>query len=189
MNKPFRMLLWVPLTVMLTHCSIFSVFGDDHDDHTVVGMHPTNEVPMALPPGSTTYHHTIPQQQHRTLQAAPVQSGSTAAPTAPSSSSTTTEPMSTAAPAAPAAPAVSFGAMDSVDHTKRNQALQSSRTNDTTSWHNPNTDVTYALTPTDTYKNNQGQTCRKYTLVKSKSGVRRMSVQQACRSANGSWGG
>lgn len=186
MSKNFPMFLWIPLTVMLTHCSTFSVFGDDHS--TMVGMHPVNEAPMALPPGSSNYGHTMPQE-HRTPQV-PVEGGvSSDASSNATSNSRVEEPISTEAPSVSAVPAVSFGAMDSVDYTKRSQALQSSRTNDTTSWYNPNTDVTYALTPTDTYKNNQGQTCRKYTLVKSKSGVRRMSVEQACHSANGSWGG
>ncbi|MHA7841112.1 MAG: hypothetical protein ACX932_04520 [Gammaproteobacteria bacterium] len=186
MDRLFCTLLCIPLTIMLTHCSTFSIFNDDH--RTEIGMHPVSEAPMALPPGSNNYHHTMPQQHPIP---APVQTESIAAPVAsndmtPNAETATSVP---AANAVSAAPTVSFGAMDSVDHTKCSQALQSSRTNDTTSWYNPNTDVAYALTPTDTYKNNEGQTCRKYTLVKSKSGVRRMSVQQACRTADGSWGG
>ncbi|MBB72382.1 MAG: hypothetical protein CMF50_08285 [Legionellales bacterium] len=75
--------------------------------------------------------------------------------------------------------------MDDVDHLKMQQALESSKTNQTVSWVNPDTHNSYAVTPTQTYTTNNTP-CRKFTTVATIDGKQQTVEGTACRQ-NGKW--
>ncbi len=66
--------------------------------------------------------------------------------------------------------------MDQDDLYRTRSALETGRT---TSWTNPSTQNKYRVTPTNTYRNANGQNCRNYT-INGQNGT-------ACRQANGNW--
>ena len=77
--------------------------------------------------------------------------------------------------------------MDSTDQACVGQTLEQTRTNQTVAWHNPDNDSSYWVTPTRTYKNQYGQSCRDYTTDAVASGQRQQVVSTACRQSDGTW--
>jgi len=76
--------------------------------------------------------------------------------------------------------------MDEVDRRKANQALENSPTGQTTSWSNPDSGNTYAVTPTRTYSANN-QPCRTYSTEAWIDGRKETVTGTACRDADGNW--
>ncbi len=76
--------------------------------------------------------------------------------------------------------------MDEQDQWRSAQALESSRSNHTTRWHNPDSGVDYAVTPTRTYETANGP-CRDFTSEAVIDGRRQTVYGSACRQPNGSW--
>src|SRR5919204_3524058 len=52
--------------------------------------------------------------------------------------------------------------MDSQDYYRMRSSLETSRTGQSTEWHNPDTGAHYEVTPTKTYKDQSGQSCREF---------------------------
>lgn len=75
--------------------------------------------------------------------------------------------------------------MDETDKLKAQQALENSRTDQTTRWHNPDNGANYAVTPTKTYYRH-GHPCRRYTMLVTMDGKARKVHGTACR-VNGKW--
>lgn len=76
--------------------------------------------------------------------------------------------------------------MDEVDRMNANQALETARVGQTTTWQNPDTGTTYAVTPTHTYQTASGP-CREYTTESIIGGQRETVYGTACRQPDGSW--
>jgi surface antigen len=77
--------------------------------------------------------------------------------------------------------------MDAVDHLKMNQALESNRTNQTSSWNNPETHNYYSVTPTRTFTGPNGQPCRDFTTNATVGGEKDAIYGTACRDNSGKW--
>jgi len=77
--------------------------------------------------------------------------------------------------------------MDTVDQMKANQALESNRTNQPSSWTNPDNNNSYSVTPTRTYTGNTGQPCRDFTTNATINGQNQVINGTACRDSNGKW--
>lgn len=77
--------------------------------------------------------------------------------------------------------------MDETDRLKANQALETSRTYQPTSWTNPDTHASYTVTPTRTYQASSGDYCREYTTEAIIGGKRETVYGTACRQPDGSW--
>ena len=77
--------------------------------------------------------------------------------------------------------------MDETDRLKAQHSLETSRTNEPTSWHNPDTGSDYTLTPTRTYQSESGRYCREYTTEVIVGGQREQAYGTACRQPDGSW--
>ena len=78
------------------------------------------------------------------------------------------------------------GKMDEADKLKAAQALESSTTNQPTSWKNPDTGAQYTMTPTRTYESS-GTPCRDFTVDATIDGKTEKLTGAACRQADGSW--
>ena len=76
--------------------------------------------------------------------------------------------------------------MDDNDHYRSQQALESTPTNQYSSWKNPDTGNSYTVTPTKTYQAASGP-CREYTTDAIIDGRRETVYGTACRQADGSW--
>ena len=79
-----------------------------------------------------------------------------------------------------------WGYMNDLDQHNTQQALESSPTGSTTNWTNPETGVSYNVTPTHTYNSDKGL-CRKYTTEAIFSGKIEVDHDTACRQADGTW--
>jgi surface antigen len=77
--------------------------------------------------------------------------------------------------------------MDKADQKQVSRTLESSKTNQTTSWSNPDTGNRYAVTPKKTNYQNNGQPCREYTTKAWIAGKQQTVYGTACRQADGSW--
>lgn len=77
--------------------------------------------------------------------------------------------------------------MDTVDQMKANQALESNRSNQTSTWTNPDNSNTYAVTPTRTFTGANGQPCRDFTTNATINGQNQLINGTACRDSNGQW--
>jgi surface antigen len=77
--------------------------------------------------------------------------------------------------------------MDDADRMRMNHALESSPTNHTTAWSNPDNGNHYSVTPLRTYTRDSGQPCREYSTVATIGGKRQEIYGTACRQADGSW--
>ena len=78
--------------------------------------------------------------------------------------------------------------MDRQDQTKTAQVLEGNRTNQSSTWVNPDTKTRYTVTPTRTYQSAQGP-CRKFKMdadLQDKGQSQRTSGT-ACRQPDGSW--
>lgn len=76
--------------------------------------------------------------------------------------------------------------MDDVDRMKMNQALETQPTGQSYSWRNPDTNSSYAVTPTETYQRDGGP-CRDYTTEAVIDGQREIVHGTACRQPDGRW--
>lgn len=75
--------------------------------------------------------------------------------------------------------------MDETDKLKAQQALEDSRTNQTTRWSNPDNGARYQMTPTKTYYR-KGHPCRSYKMLATIDGKAKTVHGTACRE-NGKW--
>ena len=76
--------------------------------------------------------------------------------------------------------------MNDMDRYNTQQALESSPTGSTTNWNNPETGVSYNVTPTHTYNSEKGL-CREYTTEAIISGQVEVDHDTACRQEDGTW--
>lgn len=76
--------------------------------------------------------------------------------------------------------------MDDGDRYRAGMALESTPTNQSTSWQNPDSGNRYAVTPTRTYYSDS-RPCRDYTTEAWIDGKRETVHGTACRQADGSW--
>jgi surface antigen len=76
--------------------------------------------------------------------------------------------------------------MDANDQRQAYGALENNRSNQPSSWHNPDSNRDYAVTPTNTYQTADGY-CRDYTTEVNIDGKREVARGTACREPNGSW--
>ena len=77
--------------------------------------------------------------------------------------------------------------MDAQDRYNTAQVLETNPTNQPTSWHNPDTNINYTVTPTNTYETAQGAPCREYTTQVNVGGKQETAYGTACRQPDGSW--
>lgn len=77
--------------------------------------------------------------------------------------------------------------MDESDRMKAQNAFEYNRSNEPTSWRNPDTGNAYTVTPTRTYTSQNNQSCREYTTDAVIDGRHETVVGNACRQPDGSW--
>ena len=66
-------------------------------------------------------------------------------------------------------------------------ALEYTRTNQPTSWRNPDTGNYGNVTPVETYQTSDGQYCREYIQTIFVDGAQQQAYGTACRQPDGSW--
>ena len=76
--------------------------------------------------------------------------------------------------------------MDELDRYKTQQALETNPTGATASWNNPDTGVSYNVTPTRTYESDNSP-CRDYTTEAVIEGQPESVHGTACRQPDGTW--
>ena len=74
--------------------------------------------------------------------------------------------------------------LDQSDEIKANQALER---NQASSWRNSNNNSDVTVTPTRSYANNTGQTCREYDTTVTIDGRLQRAHGNACRQSDGTW--
>lgn len=77
--------------------------------------------------------------------------------------------------------------MDKTDQLEMQQALESQRTNTTKTWHNPDQNAVYHVTPKKTYYRRSGTPCREYYMTANIGGKKEQVYGTACRQSDGSW--
>jgi surface antigen len=77
--------------------------------------------------------------------------------------------------------------MDDNDRARSQRVLETAPTGRTVRWVNPDTDVAYEMTPTQTYRNANGIDCREYTTWVFIDGYEEQVRGTACRTADGTW--
>ena len=77
--------------------------------------------------------------------------------------------------------------MDDTDRLKVRHSLENNRTNESSSWTNPDSGNGYTVTPTSTYQTDSGYYCREYTTNVVVGGRREQAYGTACRQEDGSW--
>lgn len=77
--------------------------------------------------------------------------------------------------------------MDDSDHGRVNQTLESQKTGQTTTWTNPNSNISYTMTPTRTFTSPSGQPCRDFTVSALINGQAQQVYGTACRVGNAKW--
>jgi len=81
--------------------------------------------------------------------------------------------------------------LDSADlqyaNLSTNDALERSKTGTTSRWINPDSGNSGTITPTNTYKNTNGQYCREFNQTIIVGGKSQKGYGSACRQADGSW--
>ena len=76
--------------------------------------------------------------------------------------------------------------MDEQDRMRTSSIMEFNRTNQVTTWNNPDTGYNYSVKPTRTYNEAQGP-CREFTVDASVGGKVEQVYGTACRQADGSW--
>lgn len=66
-------------------------------------------------------------------------------------------------------------------------SLETSPSNRTSTWVNPDSGHSGSITPTNTYRNDRGQYCREYQQKVVINGSQQQAYGHACRQADGSW--
>ena len=77
--------------------------------------------------------------------------------------------------------------MDDTDRLKVRHSLENNRTNESSSWTNPDSGNGYTVTPTSTYQTDSGHYCREYTTDVVIGSRREQAYGTACRQEDGSW--
>lgn len=77
--------------------------------------------------------------------------------------------------------------MDDTDRLKAGHALENNRTNQSSSWHNPDSGANYTVTPTRTWQSDAGRYCREYQTDVTVGGKTEHAYGTACRQPDGSW--
>lgn len=77
--------------------------------------------------------------------------------------------------------------LDQLDEMNTNDALENNKTNQVSSWLNPDSGNKYSVTPTKTYQNNSGRYCREYQSTVIVGGEEQQSYGTACRQPDGDW--
>jgi surface antigen len=77
--------------------------------------------------------------------------------------------------------------LDRADETCVGQALEHAPTGRAVRWTNPDTGARYAVTPRETFQQDDGRYCREYTADASVGGRSERVTGTACRQADGSW--
>jgi surface antigen len=76
--------------------------------------------------------------------------------------------------------------MDQQDRMRTAQVLEYNRTDQTSSWQNPDTGYSYSVTPTQTFQTAEGP-CREFTMDAQVGGKTQQVYGTACRQPDGSW--
>jgi surface antigen len=76
--------------------------------------------------------------------------------------------------------------MDKADRARLNNAYETSPSQQTTQWVNPDSGNQYAVTPQPAYKDNSGRDCREAEILTTIDGRAEKTVANACR-INGRW--
>ena len=76
--------------------------------------------------------------------------------------------------------------MDQQDQMRTQMVLENNRTNQPSSWVNPDTHYEYTVEPTRTYESAEGP-CREFTMDANVGGKIQQVYGTACRQADGSW--
>jgi surface antigen len=66
-------------------------------------------------------------------------------------------------------------------------ALESTRTQSTTTWRNPDSGNYGSITPVETYQTASGQYCREYVQTVVVAGEKQQAYGTACRQSDGTW--
>ena len=77
--------------------------------------------------------------------------------------------------------------MDEQDRTNTALVLEKNRTGETSTWKNPDTGSSYAVTPTRTYDASDQRPCREFTMDAEIGGETQEVYGTACRESDGSW--
>lgn len=77
--------------------------------------------------------------------------------------------------------------MDQSDRYRTAQTFENNRTQQTSTWTNPDTNNQYAVTPTDIFQGSDGRPCRNYESTIYVDGSRETATGTACRNSDGSW--
>jgi surface antigen len=77
--------------------------------------------------------------------------------------------------------------LDQLDEMNTTQALEKNKTNQASSWVNPDSGNTYSVTPTKTYQTYSGRYCREYQSTVIVGGEEQQSYGSACRQPDGDW--
>lgn len=76
---------------------------------------------------------------------------------------------------------------DQLDAMNTQRALETSPTNQTSSWVNPDSGNQYAITPTRTFQTSSNQYCREYQTTVTVGGEQQQGYGTACRQPDGQW--
>lgn len=76
--------------------------------------------------------------------------------------------------------------MDAQDRSRTAYVLEHNKTNEISSWRNPDTTYSYKVQPTRTYQTNEGP-CREFTVDAQIAGETQQLYGYACRQADGTW--
>lgn len=76
--------------------------------------------------------------------------------------------------------------MDEQDQLRTSMILENNRTNQSSSWVNPDTHYEYTVEPTRTFETAEGP-CREFTMDANIGGKLEQVYGTACRQADGSW--
>ena len=77
--------------------------------------------------------------------------------------------------------------MDEQDRINTALVLEKNRTGETSTWKNPDTGNSYAVTPTRTYEAPDQGPCREFTMDAEIGGDNQQVYGTACREPDGSW--
>lgn len=77
--------------------------------------------------------------------------------------------------------------IDTTDELRAQQVLEYNRTQQPTSWYNPDTGANVTMVPVNTYQSSSGQYCREYQTDIVVGGRTEQGYGTACRQPDGSW--
>jgi surface antigen len=79
------------------------------------------------------------------------------------------------------------GSIDRTDEMRAQQVLENNRTDQATSWRNPETGADVRMVPVRTYQSSSGDYCRQYNVDIHVGGHREEGHGTACRQPQGTW--